>query len=45
VQIFDARKAKNIRTDKSGNLAADDVRFSILPSGATYALPTPTKGR
>lgn len=45
VQIFDARKAKNIRTDKSGNLAADDVRLSILPSGATYALPTPTKGR
>lgn len=45
VQIFDARKAKNIRTDKSGNLAADDVRFSILPSGATYTLPTTKKGR
>lgn len=45
VQIFDARKAKNIRTDKNGNLAADDVRLSILPSGATYVLPPLKKGR
>jgi cyanophycinase len=45
VQVFDARKAKNIRTDKNNNLAADDIRVSILPSGASYTLPPLKKGR
>lgn len=39
VQIFDARKAKNIRADAHGNLAADNILVHILPSGAIYKLP------
>lgn len=45
VQVFDARNAKNIRTDANGNLAGNDIRLHILPSGATYAMPTLKKGR
>ncbi len=45
VQVFDARKAGNIRTDKNGNLSANDIRVHILPSGATYTLPTRKKGQ
>ncbi|MCS6809282.1 MAG: cyanophycinase [Bacteroidota bacterium] len=40
VQVFDARGAKNIRTDAQGNLAANDIRVHILPSGATYTMPS-----
>ncbi len=39
VQVFDARNAKNIRTDANGNLAGDDIRLHILPSGASYPMP------
>jgi cyanophycinase len=39
VQVFDARAAKRIITDKNGNLSAQNLRVDIVPSGGTFALP------
>jgi cyanophycinase len=36
VMVFDARAAKNIRTDERNNLAADNMTLHILPSGARF---------
>lgn len=39
VQVFDARAAKRIITDKNGNLSAQNLRMDIIPSGGTFTLP------
>jgi cyanophycinase len=39
VQVFDARSAKRITTDKNGNLSGQNLRLDIIPSGGTFALP------
>jgi cyanophycinase len=40
VLILDAGNAKNIRTDKNGNLRADDIKLHLLINGDRYNLKT-----
>lgn len=40
VIVYDARKAKNIKLDKNGNLAAENIKMHILKSGDKFSLKT-----
>lgn len=40
VMVFDATKAKNIRTDKNKNLSVNNLIVHILSSGQSYSLKT-----
>jgi cyanophycinase len=40
VMILDAGDAKNMRTDKNGNLGADNIKMHLLIKGDRYNLKT-----